>query len=425
MRTISRQIHFPLRGIEKVSSFHDIAQEGRTCYSTHFALNVRGRDALSGRFRGGSRPGIYILPDIVHEKIISQHQSCPVVSQTASAGSAPPAATIGCVYRARCVVAVGNVLYFSRVGVHDDWNYGASSSDLSRAVSFVLSPAGMNSQKNNVTAVIPVNDRLLYIATAESIWVLSGDPCGGALTCISSNTGIVPAVSPYKLFCYGDNDRIYFLSHRGLCVMSGSEAPVILSESVPDFPTDAKCMGFDPSEKAVCVVVKNQPNNPVWFVDVSSQTPVFWFETYANPWIEFGILDGKMVFRVDDRVYNTWWCHNESIHCEMPSKVLIGPFRTSASDGLDGLLARIGLNINNQANGMRLSFSVGKTAEDATARAVGEEYVESYSIEKFKQITTLPLRVRGAWCVVTLSAESAAWGFDSCHVTCKSLGGVR
>ena len=243
----TKEIVFP-SGVGRRGTFRQDAGR-RERYFAPWSLNVRQED-FTGRLRGGSftpaaagsvaaSQNLYLtnsagdrITDASGNQIVIGVQVSAVHSsdsQFADPGpNAPASHAAQCIYRGRFVRPSSGIIYASRLGDYTDWNYGADISDSARP--FVIQLAEAGEIGGNITALIPHKDSYMLAATANSLWVVQGDPMAdGTVRNISRDVGIIGA----KAWCRDHLDRYYFLSSHGLYTVSPSgDGLQALSEDV-------------------------------------------------------------------------------------------------------------------------------------------------------------------------------------------------
>ena len=456
MRRVEKQLLFPVRGVECDIAHHDVEpREGRT-FPAPFAMNVRGRCSVEHRRRGGSRPGFAVVGDVTSDgggtwkwpdgsailwptgaaitfpgdgtyfapdgsRVIDPH-ALPRVS--ASKGNAPSGVSIATIYRDRVFAASGSDWFCSRIGDATDWDYGGDRDDPSRASAGNCAVAG--AKGDTIKAFMPVYDAWLYIATSRSLWCMEADPCSGSFRCISPSVG----ASGPAAWCWTGR-RLFFLSKNGLYGVSPGEAPVHVSEAIPQISGDAgSFIGYDPEEDALHVFTTGGD----WYVELEGERPAFWpvsFETGKRPAAACRMTVGgtdKAAFRCAD---GAWRMFSASTVCEMPSKVAIGPFRVSASDDMDGMLAEIHLatgvspSVSDQNASVSMKIYMGKSAEDAEhAAASGTSPSGTFSFAAGWNAVWRP-RARGAWCVAVIECQRGRWAFEALRAVMRHTGRIR
>lgn len=128
----------------------------------------------------------------------------------ASAGDAPTGVTVCCIWRDRLVVGGPDQnVYFSRVGVHDDWDYGKSDP----AAAFAANSSESGHIGEPVVSLMPLSDDLLGIGGDHNLWIVRGDPAaGGSIDEVSNAIGVFSAKSWTK----SPDGTVYFVGTGGL-----------------------------------------------------------------------------------------------------------------------------------------------------------------------------------------------------------------
>lgn len=355
MRAVAKTLHFPFAGLSRSLSVRDNTQPSETrVYATPLAMNVRGSCTFADRRRGGSRPA-FIPPSI---------------------SSAVPEAY----YRARRFYADGAMWYASRTGDYEDFNVGGDGEDATRpvagSVKLPFRPAD-----EGITALFAPDNGAIYMATASTLWMLSGEPTGGTFRLVSPDVG---CVSP-QAWAW-DGARYYILSAKGLYSFAPGESPIRISDEIPaDLRgASAAALAYDATDRLVHVVTDTR---------------------------------GSWTYELDDKA---WWPFDISTNA---SYVAIGPFRTSGRDDEDGMLDTIHAAMAAGSATVTLEVYTAKTAEDALIAARGGNAAFTASLSAGFNHTIRP-RVRGAWCVVMLRAEGA-WAYETMTATFKQLGRLR
>jgi len=170
-----------------------------------------------------------------------------------------------CVYRRRIVV--GGTLsnpynwYMSRVDDPLDWDY--TQTDMSAAVS---GPR----VGDTITAVVPLQNDYLLMASRHSLFLFSGDPmAGGTMDVLSEDVGIHSRFS----WCIDDRRTVYFSNGHDVFFFNTTEGLQELSSGVvPDMfkeieqPYDI-AMSFDPDNKGVYAIQSGVQDSRMWFFD--------------------------------------------------------------------------------------------------------------------------------------------------------------
>lgn len=411
MRTAPKQIRWPVRGVETITAYHDATSDAAIAqghaYPAPFALNVRTLGPIEERMRGGSRPGLSPVPQGAFVRDFH-----PAVSVPAAERGDAPDTTLAAKYRDRVFAASGADWFCSRMGRHADWDYGADMGDTTRAVAGNLAFAGDRGE--TITAIMPVDDGTLYLATEHTLWRLQGDPASGQMHLVSREYG---CVGP-KAWCCA-NQRLLFVSHRGFTSLSYGEMPVLKSEALPGFPVDADTiLGFD--AKTNCAWSFSRGGVFMVEVGMGTVTAPFWPMSFASLPSAVGSCDGRVAFLMD----GAWMRLDESVPCESLSFVGIGPFRISASDDSDGFLAEIHATLAEGGADVSAHLFTARSAERATKLAIAGEGGAEFEFAAGWNPVWRP-RARGAWAVLVLSCQSGRWAFEAARAVCRQLGRLR
>lgn len=122
-------------------------------------------------------------------------------------------------YRGRIVLAGVETdpqnWFMSKAGDPFDFNYSPSTPNQTQAVAGNNSTAGKVGQE--ITALAPFQDDLMFMAGRSTLWVMRGDPAaGGQIDNISRNVGIVGS----EAFAWSTQNIFYFFGLNGLYRMA-------------------------------------------------------------------------------------------------------------------------------------------------------------------------------------------------------------
>lgn len=213
----------------------------------------------------------------------------PYADDSATYGSLPDKATLGCLWRGRPVLA-GNPnypfqWYMGRVANPWDWAYTANDA---------LTPvAGGNADAgeigDHVTALIPYNDDYLIFGCLNSVWVMRGDPAyGGQLDIVTLSTGVYGA----KAWTWDTDGNLFFFGTGGLYLMpkgfgavrnlSQNSLPELIDDNTIDPSEYRIVLGYDPRRNGVLLAitkVETGENQNYWY---DLRTGGFYPETYST-----------------------------------------------------------------------------------------------------------------------------------------------
>ncbi len=422
-----------------------------------------GRGTLENRERGGSRPGLSAVGSVttvteetwqwpngepiewpdgtevtysLSESNITAPDGTTIINPaslievSATEGTAPEDYTLSCIYRDRVIVVKDNLWYASRMGDYTDWDFGADMNDVGRAVAGAVGLAGV--EGNAITAIIPHRDSALFIATANALYVLIGDPGDGRIETLDEDIGII---APYGWSFHGGT--LVFLSNDGVYVGTAGGAPKRFSEErIPeelkniDADSNTVTMAYDPGERGFHLFITPEegsgqhywldlPNKAIWpvaFADAGHQ-PVLTCRLKSDSLEE-------VVFQGRD---GTWRQFDNDAFTDdgtaIGSLVLIGPVRLISDDTRDAILNEIHGIMADDSNEVTWSVAMGNSAEEAVDNAVAGTFVASGAWSALRNNVSRP-RVRGAWAVISVSS-AAQWSYEAVAIKSRQLGRIR
>lgn len=368
----------------------------------------------------------------------------PVV---ASSGTVPTNEPLIALYRDRIVLAgLTQAYHCSRVGDPTDWAYGDAPEDPAAAVSGQLSDAGLVGDV--LTAMIPIHDHALVLATRHTLWVLRGDPRTGKLECLSDGLGIVSrnawALSPDGLLAFLTNDGVYLWS-------AGSGQPPVrfslerLPDELREVDTTANrvSMTYDTQGRGFHLFVTSSSTTPGyhWWIDVENRA--FWpmrFVRKHQP-LACALMTeqqglGNAVLASKDG-YLRYFLDGQTDDDGLPleSHVQIGPVHLGEAEG-DALLAEIHGALEELEDSGSVTWRVvhGRSAAEAAEAALaglellldGQEPTgvsASGEWAEGRNRVQRP-RSRGPWVVVWLSSTSS-WAYEAITIVARQLGRHR
>lgn len=423
MHSAAKVLKFPLSGIARDIDYRKAyIPEEEVQFATPFALNVRGSDTFHRRNRGGSRPGLSVTTVPTGADTHNPHK------QYATTGllETPVAATA--FYRARTVAAVGTMWYMSAMGDSTNWTFNGDSGDPSRA--FAGNVENATIKGDAITAMMPVRDQWLFIATAHSLWCMTGDPIGGTLKCVSEHIGCVSR----DAWCF-DGEALWVLSNQGLYRIGIGEMPLRMSHHIPEEfrGTSAALLAYDPEDNAIHIFsIRGSGVSEVvsdWFYDIENKA--FWRQSFKEAHRPTEICtymkDGVNVlaFKGGD---NAWRVFDDEADTDsgetFVSRVAIGPVRCSARDDMDGMVAEIEATLAAGSEASLVSVYTAHSPEEAVRIAYNDQIpVSTFAVKSGWNNVCRP-RQRGAWAVFVLSS-TGRWGFESMTTIAKQLGRLR
>ncbi len=267
-----------------------------------------------------------------------------------------------------------------------DWDYGASSSDVARAVAGSSAEAGRVGDGH--TAVIPHTDDYMILACSASLWLLRGDPAyGGQIDNLSQNIGVLDKLA----WCRGPNGGTIILGQAGLYAIppGGAGFPERLSANLPQELRDVSpvnhsiSLAYDARDQGIHIFLSPGSGNSRlhWWFDIKAQA--FWpvrLATTSDPTVAMAYAsrdpsDSAVLLGCRDgyvRRFRDSWETDEGT--EVESWVKIGPIR-AAGDYFEGILTDLVGALAKDSAGVTWSLLAGTTHEEAvkatTVRATG------------------------------------------------------
>ena len=396
MRTSAKTLHFPLAGLDRSRSYRVATTPSEErIYATPIAMNVRGTDVFSGRYRGGSRPGL---------KKVSISNAPEIYTKPTT------------IYRGRKIYAVGKLWYASRSGDITDFNVSGDGDDPSRPAMGKLGFASVNDAED-ITAVFSIPNKTLFMATKRSTWAIEGDVTDGPLTRMAEYVGVISK----DAWAY-DGSVLYLVSSNGVYAYAQGQGFVKASDNVPNeiaAITEALC-AYDPEHHALHIFTDKGD----WYFDITSKA--WWpqkYDTFYRPKARATtVVDGahKLALLGND---GTWRVFDSDSTERVVSYVAIGPIRTSAREDMDGLLNELAATLAKDSSLVELTVHTGKTAEDSIDAANLGVVAWSYIVTGGNNYKMRP-RVRGSWVTILMKSQGA-WAFESMTAVTKALGGLR
>ena len=353
-----------------------------------------------------------------------------VETLTATVGTIPTNCTFGAVYRDSLYLAGDdNAIYKSRQGDFTDWDYGADVEDAGAAMVFQLGE-GMELGAMP-TALIPHHDSAMLCATADSLWVLRGDPvAGGTRINISREVGIIGP----RAWAQADNS-VVFLAGDGLYVIrgNGEGLKLISDERIPadlldiDMSTNTVTLEYRHSERGVYIFVTRQTppadgTTSHWFFDL--QGGGFWpdfFQDDHEPTASCRLGDDVLVAGTDGVLRQIGGDDDDGTDVE--SHILLGPLRLAPTTDVS-VLRELEGSLGNSSGDVTWYIVTGDSAEEAAENAKtavetylggdtsgGAAYASATGTFSAGRNRKKHPRIRGAWFVVWLKSSNK-WAYE-------------
>jgi len=396
----------------------------------------------TGAIKGVSRAGKVYLADTA----LKFYDPATSVVETviATAGTVPTGQTLVALYRDRMILGgEDHIWYASRLGDPTDWDFGAEASDTGKAVAGQLELAGRVGEI--CTAFVPIRDKILLMATLNTLWALHGDPATGRIENVAIGVGIIEhnawALSPEGLLAFLSTDGVYLWSPgQGLTRFSESRVPDELRELSTS--TNTISMAYDTEGRGFHLfITPSSGDGTHWWLDVENRAmwPVL-LQTNHQPLCAASYRPdgvGNVVIGCKDgylRIFDESAANDDGT--AIASHVLIGPFRLAAQDTKDSMLAELHGVVDLVASGsVTWRVVMGSSAQEAASLALADvenviagDPVESVSASgswttDLRNRVVRP-RARGAWVVLWLSSATQ-WSFEVVSAVARQLGRIR
>jgi hypothetical protein len=364
-----------------------------------------------------------------------------VYGKSATYGTMPPKAYLGCLSGGRCVLS-GNPNYphecpASQAG--NPWNWNTNEVNTDHAT--VVGTGDAGTIGDTVRALIPVRDGQLIIGCANSIHILIGNPADGGQLVAIPGIGVYGSHS----WCRDADSNIYFWGTGGFNKLTAGSTSITnlnritLPNLVPDTGADPSThritLGYDYVRGGVNIAITlladgtstnywvdlTDPEVGKFFPDTHIATHGVFSQFYyhANDPADAGLLlgctDGYMRVMDDETA--------DDDGTAIDSYVTFGPLQL-AEDGKDGSVSAIDVTLAGGASGS-LADSDGATVEvwaDDVAETVSEQLAAGTN-PKLSLSFTGPGRahgskrrrgVRGAYLGIKIgnSATAETWGME-------------
>lgn len=359
--------------------------------------------------------------------------------QTTGKGHVPGGCKLIALFQGRIVMAGNNGTpqewFMSRVNDPFDWDYFPEDKDSPERA--FHSDLDENSKIGvPITALIPGGNDYLMFGTAESLYIMRGNPAAGAFPEILSSTiGVLSG----RAWAAGPSGEVLFLSRDGLYAMlpGGGQFPQSISkERLPramrdiDIATTEVLMAYDLDAQGYHIHIipkEDTGRGDHWWFDWETKSfwPVDYFLDHEPRSIyryeSVGPGRGGLVIGSQDGFLRRYSRGNGTdSNVEFPSSVVIGPLKMSATDA-DGMMTEINAIMAEDSGPVTWTVLVGDTAESA----LRANTFDSGTFNSGRNPTVRP-RARGH--AVFLKIEGIAgqaWAMEEIGVRIRQLGKAR
>ena len=355
-------------------------------------------------------------------------------------GCPPAGCPLIATYRDRLVLA-GNPAYawfMSRSGDPTDWLYVLDASDVGAPIAGTTAPAG--NIPGDLTALIAYSNDFMIFATADSMFLLRGDPAeGGGFLATSRQIGVLSAAA----WTLDENNILYGLSRRGLFRSNpdGSNVELLSEQKIP-----AELAGLDPS-----LVWANLCYDPLdigihiyvtgrfkrkrywhWWYDLRNDSywPMTLNDTHDPLFAirSLGYLTKRthVVLAGRDGTLRYYNRHARTDDGQtIVSKVVYGPF-AGGSVGAQSRLDEIECSLPQHSESAVLHVHSGMTPEQAAQAAIaGSDSKFSKTISRGLNRGIYPMVSGGAFCLRVVDSGSNRWALETVEAVAKDAGKLR
>lgn len=352
---------------------------------------------------------------------------------TEELGELPTGCALVALYRDRLVLVRNHQWFMSRMGDPLDWNYGAASTDVKRAISGGNSNAGNLAQ--NVTALVPFSDANLIFGHETELWEMRGDPAaGGRIDNVSRIYGITGA----NAWCVTPEGLLVALSRDGLWKMPPRGKPEPMSrDRLPrelidiDLTLYTPSLAYDIRDKGIHVyLTPNEAKGQLhfwfdwraqsfWPVDLQDgHEPTALFDHSSQATEEAAVLHGGRDGYI--RRYSDLSATDDGSRID--SYVLYGPIAPGEADYREGFVDQLNAFLSTAGGGVLWSLKYGATTE----AAMNATATESGSWAAGENPVDRPMR-RAPWIFLRLSGTTdyRAWAIEGITAILRTTGRRR
>lgn len=346
-----------------------------------------------------------------------------IASITASAGTVPTKCPAIAVFQDRLVVAGDDddphVWYMSRFGDVTDWNYGASVTDLGRAVAGTSTDQMKIAQP--VLALASLSDDYLIFGCISSLWLMRGSPAvGGTISPLSKEIGIIQNMAwcplPVGGIAFMSRDGLYHLPSGG-----GTLPRSISREKLPrelvdlDNVNNAILMAYDARGRGIHIAVTpletgtgiyywlNWETGAFHPVELQSDhEPLSMMSYYADSPSRAGVLYGCRDGYV--RMFSNTSKTDDGV--AMTSEVDYGPIPLNR--GRAAMVDSVEIVLDDESDDVSWTFRSGNSPEEANTAAT-----RAFGTAKAGVNYRQPIRHFGEWGFLRLSTTKAVgWAVE-------------
>lgn len=352
-------------------------------------------------------------------------------------GAVPTGCDVIITYKDRLTWGCGRNWIMSRIGDPGDYDYFSNPEDPARAIAGNASDAGQPADP--IVALAKAGYDYLIIFAEQSTWIMRGDPgYGGQLYNLSQNVG---CVGP-KAWCNGASTEVYFLGKEGLYAIPpnvGSDPQAISQKLLPrdlrgtDRVNFDVTLAYEPEDDGVIMMVTpidNRDGLSHFLFDIA--TGSFWPVSFVRKehqgvdGITFGgnPLEPKRAIFVCKDGYVRAWAGSTDDSYQINSHVVLGPFPTSASSAVDGLITELIATLDEQTGPVTIEIYLGRSAEESQQNAIDASAPDwTQVLLPGRSWTYRPRKREKAFCVRLSSSDQ--WAYEGIFARLEEAGRVR
>lgn len=405
----------------------------------------------------GSGSGTAFTPTATDTSPPVWHDWTVYQGDTATYGTMPSIAYLGCLYRGRLVLSGHSTYphqwYMSKVG--DPWDWIFSATDPLTAV------AGNNADAGEIgdiiRALIPYKDDYLIFGCATSIWVLTGDPAaGGSIDSVDLTVGMYGAES----WCFDGKGNLYFfgtggiykvpMGFREVINLTEIDLPNLISDEDVDPTTHRITMGYDRKRYGlnICITKLSDGTNSNYWYDLKlggffpesyptscGAYAMFYYAANDNDYADqvIGCTDGY-IRKYSDTSKND--STGASSTAAISSYVVLPLIHLSEDNDMEGKLTSLTFELSGGAAGGDFNDTDGVTYEIFTGNDPqtvledikdGATAFDSGTLSGTGRKARIRTRVRGAYIGIKLSNTTASetWAINRVYGNVEPAGKIR
>lgn len=341
------------------------------------------------------------IPVETNKPIVFDYDTGAAEQIVETVGTAPSDCRIsatwqGCVWLAGSVASGPHILYASRTGDAEDWDYTVAASDIGGA--FFTGGQNEGLLTGPITALMPQTAETMLVSTVDGIMAMRGHPRrGGVFEPISKQQSVLGNGAWAKT----PDNVVWFLSKQGLYkVEPNSPVPVAVSrEKIPreligltyNYEDPTVCMAYDSMWDVIYITVRDNNQNQSWLFD--PRTGGFHqMLMSANPWVMYEHMpfqtesaSGVLFGRADGFWRFDIFGNQED---EMSSSIIVGPIQITENPNEIAKVVKLrtifGRNTPDTDAAGTLIVCGGVDGQDAISRLMNGQHQYQVSIETLK-----------------------------------------